>query len=106
VASRSQVARETMRPRMATYMGWVRDLITISTPALADLVPPFDLDRLIERGPTVCGSPAEVVDKVGLWAEMTGMDLYLAMFDMGGMPPAELRGMMELFSAEVAPHLG
>lgn len=104
VAATSQDARSRMAARMEVYIGWVEQLVAISTPALLGMFPPFDFDRLVERGPTVSGSPAEVVDKMGRWdAAVGGLDVYLMMCDMGGMPPDELRAMLELAGSEVLP---
>lgn len=102
-APTSQEARRRMEARMGVYMAWVRELVGISTPKLLSMFPPFNFEALTTRGPTVCGSPAEVVDKIGLWKELLGLDVYLLMCDMGGMPPAELIETIELAGAEVLP---
>lgn len=107
VATTSQEARSTMAARMEVYLRWVKDLVAISTPALLGMFPPFDFDKLIERGPTVSGSPAQVVDKMGRWNDAVGgLDVYLLMCDMGGMPPAELYDMLELAGSDVLPAFG
>lgn len=104
VAATSQEARRSMEPRMRNYMDWVRDLIGLSTPALHALVPPFDFDALCTRGPTVCGSPAEVVDKMSLYRDLLDLDVYLLMCDMGGMGPGELLSTIHLAGEAVLPH--
>lgn len=103
VAPTSQQARSAMEARMGVYLQWVEELVAISTPALVAMFPPFDFDKLVERGPTVSGSPGEVIDKMGRWRDALGLDVYLAMCDMGGMPPEELFDMLELFGSEVLP---
>jgi alkanesulfonate monooxygenase SsuD/methylene tetrahydromethanopterin reductase-like flavin-dependent oxidoreductase (luciferase family) len=103
-APTSQEARRLMGARMAVYMGWVRELVAISTPRMVGMFPPFDFEALITRGPTVCGSPAEVVDKMSRFREQLGLDVYLFMCDMGGMPPDELHRALDLAGAEVLPH--
>ena len=104
VAPTSQDARRRMEPRMHVYMDWVRELITLSTPRMAGLVPPFDFELLTTRGPTVCGSPAEVIERMELYRDTLDLDVYLLMCDMGGMPPAELSATLELAGHEVLPH--
>ncbi len=103
VAPTSQAAQERMKPRMGTYMAWLAELLPLSTPSLVGYIPPFDFEALIGRGPTVCGSPAEVIDKMGYWNELLGLDVYLAMCDMGGMPLDELRDTIDLFGSAVLP---
>ena len=104
-APTSQEARRRMEPRMRTYMGWVRELIAYSTPAMADFVPPFDFEALITRGPTICGSPAEVVERIGLYRDTLDLDVFLLMCDMGGMPPEELAATLDLAGEQVLPHV-
>jgi alkanesulfonate monooxygenase SsuD/methylene tetrahydromethanopterin reductase-like flavin-dependent oxidoreductase (luciferase family) len=103
VAPTSQEARRLMEPRMEVYMGWVRELISISTPHMADFVPPFDFEGLITRGPTICGSPAEVIDRIGYYKDTLGLDVFLLMCDMGGLPPEELATTLELAGKSVLP---
>jgi len=104
VAPTSQDARRRMEPRMHVYMDWVRELITLSTPRMAGLVPPFDFELLTTGGPTVCGSPAEVIERMELYRDTLDLDVYLLMCDMGGLPPAELSATLELAGHEVLPH--
>lgn len=66
--------------------------------------PPFDFDDLL-AGPAICGSPAEVVDRVGQWQEMLGLDRHLFMFDLGGIDEPLLHSTLELFGSEVVPQL-
>ena len=103
-AATSQAARARFEPRMKTYMGWVGDLITLSTPRMAGFIPPFDLDRMVSRGPTVCGSVAEVIEKMTLWRDLLDLDVYLFMCDQGGMPPEELHETLRLAGQEILPH--
>jgi alkanesulfonate monooxygenase SsuD/methylene tetrahydromethanopterin reductase-like flavin-dependent oxidoreductase (luciferase family) len=58
------------------------------------------------RGPAICGSPAEVSDRILAMRELLGLDLHLSMFDLGGLPPERLRETLELFGNEVLPALG
>ena len=53
---------------------------------------PLDYEGILE-GPAVCGSPAEVVDRVGYLNELLGLDRHYMMVDLGGLPlPARVRG--------------
>jgi alkanesulfonate monooxygenase SsuD/methylene tetrahydromethanopterin reductase-like flavin-dependent oxidoreductase (luciferase family) len=104
VAPTSQEARRLMEARMGVYMHWVDELITLATPRMAGFVPRFDFEALITRGPTICGSPAEVVDRIGYYRDTLDLDVMLLMCDMGGLPPEELYDTLELFGHEVLPH--
>lgn len=53
----------------------------------------------------VHGSPAEVVDRIGAAHEALGLDLHLAIFDQGGLPPAAVARTMDLYASAIAPHL-
>jgi alkanesulfonate monooxygenase SsuD/methylene tetrahydromethanopterin reductase-like flavin-dependent oxidoreductase (luciferase family) len=57
------------------------------------------------RGPSICGSPAEVADRIGAIRERLGVDLHIAMFDHGGIPEPELQDALELYGKEVLPQL-
>jgi alkanesulfonate monooxygenase SsuD/methylene tetrahydromethanopterin reductase-like flavin-dependent oxidoreductase (luciferase family) len=103
VAPTSQDARKVMEPRMRVYMAWVKELITLSTPKLSEFIPPFDFDALTTRGPTICGSPEQVVDRMHHYRETLGLDVFLAMCDMGGMTPDDLSATLDLFGEAVLP---
>jgi alkanesulfonate monooxygenase SsuD/methylene tetrahydromethanopterin reductase-like flavin-dependent oxidoreductase (luciferase family) len=103
VGRTSQETFATAAPRFATYLGWVAELVAISTPSMAGFIKETSLEVLADRGPTVCGSPQQVVDKIGLWRDTLGLDVFLAMCDLGGMPPAELHPMLELMGSDVLP---
>jgi alkanesulfonate monooxygenase SsuD/methylene tetrahydromethanopterin reductase-like flavin-dependent oxidoreductase (luciferase family) len=66
--------------------------------------PAFDFDELL-AGPAVCGSPSQVLDRIGRWSELLDLDRHLFMFDLGGIDEKSLRSTMELFGSEVVPHL-
>jgi alkanesulfonate monooxygenase SsuD/methylene tetrahydromethanopterin reductase-like flavin-dependent oxidoreductase (luciferase family) len=51
----------------------------------------------------ICGSPAEVVDRMGTAREMLQLDTQILMFDMGGTPDDEVFAAIELTGAEVLP---
>ena len=67
--------------------------------------PPFDFDELL-AGPAICGGPNEVVDRIGRWNELLGLDRQIFMFDLGGIDEVELHETIERFGTEVAPQLG
>ena len=54
-------------------------------------------------GPGVCGSPAEVADRIARMREEVGLDVHLAMMDLGGMPECDLYDSIDLYGAKVAP---
>jgi alkanesulfonate monooxygenase SsuD/methylene tetrahydromethanopterin reductase-like flavin-dependent oxidoreductase (luciferase family) len=66
---------------------------------------PFDFDALVGPGSAICGSPAEVVDKLGRLHELWGHDLHLLSIDIGGLPRATVARAMELVATEVIPQL-
>ena len=41
---------------------------------MAGMFPPFDFEALMTRGPTVCGSPAEVVDRIAHYRDLLQAD--------------------------------
>jgi alkanesulfonate monooxygenase SsuD/methylene tetrahydromethanopterin reductase-like flavin-dependent oxidoreductase (luciferase family) len=104
VRASSQEAREGWKPYYLNYLRFVdrvwsrRELI--HPRAKVEL----DYDRLL-TGVAVCGSPAEVVDRIAAARETLGLDLHLAMFDLGGLPPAEVARTLELYADAVAPQL-
>lgn len=63
-----------------------------------------DFDALC-RGPSICGSPGEVADRIASMRELLGLELHLAMFDPGGIPDDALAGTLELFAAKVIPQV-
>ena len=64
----------------------------------------LDYERLLE-GVAVCGSPAEVADRIAATRETLGLDLHLSMFDLGGLPPTQVEATLALFADEVLPAL-
>lgn len=104
VAATSQQARAAMEPRMTGYLRWVGELIDLSSPRMSGLVPDFDFDAYTTRGPTVCGSPAEVIERMEYWRTIADLDDFLFMCDQGGMPPDEMFSMLDLAGETVLPH--
>ena len=66
---------------------------------------PFDFDALIGPGSAICGSPAEVTDKLGRLHQLWGHDLHLMAIDIGGIPHGVVADAMELIAAEVIPQV-
>ena len=91
----SQDAHRTWRPRMERYVTFAQGL-------REGHGRPLDFEGLLE-GPAICGSPAEVIDRLGAVNEMMGLDAHILMMDLGGVPLDELRGSIELMGTEVLP---
>ena len=49
----------------------------------------------------ICGSPAEVVDRMGTAAELLHLDTQILMFDLGGLPDTDLYRAIDLTGQEV-----
>ncbi|MEN9643379.1 MAG: hypothetical protein RL238_48 [Actinomycetota bacterium] len=98
-------ARERWEPRYRTYVEWVNELFRIST-GLPDGqgMGGFDFDERC-RTIALCGSPAQVVDRMEEIRDVLHLDTYLLMFDMGGMPWDELAPTIELVGSDVMPAL-
>lgn len=99
-ASHTFVARTSQQARTlwATY---IESYLSARTPP-----PVLDFDAHIgPDGPALCGSPAEVLDKLGTLRECWGHDLHLLAIDIGGIPQAEVAAATELVAFDVLPHL-
>jgi alkanesulfonate monooxygenase SsuD/methylene tetrahydromethanopterin reductase-like flavin-dependent oxidoreductase (luciferase family) len=97
VAPTSQQARAQWRPRLDHYVEFARSL-------RSGFGRDLDFDTII-AGPGICGSPAEVVDKLSQINEKLNLDSHILLMDVGGMPFDELRAALELFGTDVLPHL-
>lgn len=104
VAPTSQQARAAMEPRMTVYFDWLVDHIALATPSLSDFIRPFDFDRFTTSGPTVCGSPEQVIERMEEWRDAIGLTDYLFMCDQGGMPPEDLFDMLDYAGETILPH--
>jgi alkanesulfonate monooxygenase SsuD/methylene tetrahydromethanopterin reductase-like flavin-dependent oxidoreductase (luciferase family) len=99
-------ARERWRPYHMGYVGWVYGLINegganIGNPRPGAFDPAgLDYERLL-AGPSICGSPAEVVDRICSLRELFGLDVHLAMFDHGGLPEGTVFEVLDLFGERV-----
>ena len=100
----SQQARESWRPYYANYLGFVDRVWSRRELIHAKARVELDHDRLLANV-AICGSPAEVVDRIAAAQQALGLDVHLSMLDLGGLPPQEVARAMELFASDVAPHL-
>ncbi|MEZ5340847.1 MAG: hypothetical protein R2706_05195 [Acidimicrobiales bacterium] len=66
---------------------------------------PVDYDSLL-AGPAICGSPAEVAERILEINALLDLDRHLLLMDAGGMPWPTVAATIELFSTEVLPLLG
>lgn len=67
---------------------------------------PLDFDGHIgAKGPALCGSPDEVVDKLCRLQELWGHDLHLLSVDIGGIPFATVQSATELIATHVLPQV-
>jgi alkanesulfonate monooxygenase SsuD/methylene tetrahydromethanopterin reductase-like flavin-dependent oxidoreductase (luciferase family) len=105
VRRNSGEARARWEPRYRAYIEWVNDLQSRSSegrnPGLGD----FDFERLC-RHTALCGSPAEVLERMGVIQRLLHLDTHVVMLDMGGLPDEELFPTIELIGADVVPELG
>lgn len=98
-------ARADWEPRYRNYVEWVNELFrTSSRLPDGEGLGTFDFDERC-RTVALCGSPAEVVERMAHIREVLHLDTHLLMFDMGGMPWEPLRDTIELVGAEVLPAL-
>jgi alkanesulfonate monooxygenase SsuD/methylene tetrahydromethanopterin reductase-like flavin-dependent oxidoreductase (luciferase family) len=104
VRANAQEARDFWKPYYLSYLRFVDRIWTrrelVHPQAKIDL----DYERLLQRV-AICGSPAEVVDRIGRARELLGLDLHLSMLDLGGLPPDEVARALDLFASAVLPQL-
>ena len=96
VGETSQAAREEWRPHLVQYAEWVNGIRGVDVKV--------DFDRVID-GPAICGSPAEVSERLQTIDELLRPDVHLSLFDLGGLPHEKVMRTMELFSTDVMPKL-
>ncbi|MFF0425638.1 LLM class flavin-dependent oxidoreductase [Streptomyces sp. NPDC004520] len=104
-ASHVFVAGSSQRAR-SLWASYMNNYLTVRKPGTTHFTTPPDFDTYIgDKGPAICGSPAEVVDKLGRLHELWGHDLHLLAIDVGGIPYAEVQAATELTAAEVLPQV-
>lgn len=97
VARTSQEARTRWRPYLEAY-------VRFASNCRGGFGRPLDFESLL-GGPVICGSPAEVVDRIGKTNAVLGLSLQYLMPDSGGLPGALLEEVFELFGSKVLPQL-
>ncbi len=97
VAATSQEARRRWRPHLEHYRDFA---LTVRGSFGRDT----DFDSLL-RGPAICGSPAEVVERIAAIDEMLGLDRHIFLLDAGAVPEHVVAEEMELLATEVLPKL-
>ncbi|HYQ04901.1 MAG TPA: LLM class flavin-dependent oxidoreductase [Polyangiaceae bacterium] len=97
VARTSQEARERFRPYLENYL-------RAASSCRGSQGRPIDYESLLQ-GSTLCGSPAEIVDRIGAINERLGLRHHYLMPDLGGLPPRLLDEVMDLLGSEVLPQL-
>jgi len=105
VGADAREARERWRPyylRSLRSGGRVRQRQELFHPrAQGEL----DYDRRLADGVALCGSAAEVAERILATRERLGLDVQLLLFDLGGLPEPAVRDAMECFGADVLPAL-
>lgn len=96
-------ARRTWQPYHLGYFEWLAGVIAWGSPTRRPGAP-ADYESLL-AGPSVCGGPAEVAERLAAMRDAVGLDLHLAMFDHGGMPTELVETTIRRYAAEVAPLL-
>ncbi len=97
VARTSQEARRRWRPHLEHYVDFALD-------TRSSFGRPTDFDSLL-TGPAICGSPAEVVERVEQINETLDLDRQLFLMDVGALPADVLAESIELVGTEVLPAL-
>ncbi len=98
----SAAAKRRWEPRYRAYIEWVNDLQSRSSEGRNRGLGGFDFEALC-RATALCGSPAEVLDRMGRIQELLHLDTHVMMCDMGGMPDDELFATIELFGSDLLP---
>jgi alkanesulfonate monooxygenase SsuD/methylene tetrahydromethanopterin reductase-like flavin-dependent oxidoreductase (luciferase family) len=97
VARTSQEARARWRPHLEAYGQFAVE-------CRGSHGRPMDYESLL-RGPAICGSPAEVVDRIAEVNQQLGLDVHYLMLDAGGLPPEQVRETIERLGSDVLPRL-
>ncbi|HWA78168.1 MAG TPA: LLM class flavin-dependent oxidoreductase [Polyangiaceae bacterium] len=97
VARTSQEARQRFRPYLESY-------VRSASSFRGSHGRPLDYDALLQ-GPAICGSPAEVIDRIATINASLGLNLHYLMPDLGGLPARWVHEVLDLLGAEVLPRL-
>ena len=102
IARTSQEARRRFEPYYFQYLEQAR---TLEKSNLDRAIAPMERDpKLLEVAP-FCGSPQELVDRIGRARELLGLTRIMLSIDMGGMPQDVILEEIELTGQEVIPHI-
>lgn len=98
-------AKAYWAPFQLDYLRWVVTFVTGKALAL-EAVRPYWATLEAPEAQAVCGSVAEVTERLGTFDEAAGgVDLWLFQGDQGGLPNDEVESSMALFANEVLPGL-
>ncbi len=114
VAESTQQAREELRDAVLWYYRTLARYIApagVARPTAGfelysearEFLETVDWETTLERGAVVCGSPAEVADRIEALRERCGFTHYLAWTRIGGLEHAKVMRSMELMAEHVMP---
>lgn len=95
VARTSQEARSRWRPHLDHYRTFAMEI-------RGSFGRPTDYDSLL-TGPAICGSPAEVAERIGEVNQALDLDRQQFLMDVGGLSWTLLRESIELLATEALP---
>lgn len=107
VARTSQAAHARFRPRYEAYWGELAKWTSESAQRAGAEPRPFASSsyEVMTSTIAICGSPAEVLERLAVARETLHLDTQLVMLDMGGMPDSELRDSLDILATDVLPAL-
>lgn len=97
VAKTSQEAKARWRPYLEHYREFAMEV-------RGSFGRPTDYDSLLS-GPAICGSPAEVAERIGSINDVLHLDRQQFLMDIGGLPWPILAESIELLAGSVLPQL-
>ena len=97
VARTSQEAEARWRPHLDHY-------VDFAVGTRSSFGRPTDFEALI-TGPAICGSPAQVIERIGEINDTLGLDRHLFLMDVGALPDKALQDSIDLVGTEVLPAL-
>lgn len=100
VAATSQAARATFRPHFAYYFECSAG---IEKSNLVRAVQPTARDASLFDTVPFCGSPQEVVERIGAARDLLGLTRIALALDLGGLGPDDVLRQIDLVGAEVIP---
>lgn len=97
VARTSQEAKARWRPHLEQYVDYASDF-------RGAFGRPMDYEGLL-KGPAICGSPAEVAERIAEVNELLALDLHYLLLDLGGLDDDTLFEVIDLIGEEVLPSI-